>query len=307
MEPILPMMLIIFSAVFFGSQFVPRKFCKNFDDFGYNASMVFGILLNAVIWFAIISFQGKMCFPFVPTALSFIAGVVWVFGNIFLISAVSRIGMARAFTIINLVSIISFVGAILFLGEMRVAAGVIFTALAGVLIIMSGCALITLTISRKEKMKSKKGLIYAFLSSFFFGSFNIMIMYSINIQGLHVNAAALSLALGGTLGAVIILLKKGRVKYWLKVRKRWHGLGVSGGVLWGMGNILSLYAMQKIGVSISVPMIQGFMTIVSALWGIVVFREMHDVIPERRKKALIIFMAGMIITIAGVWVINQAY
>lgn len=97
------------------------------------------------------------------------------------------------------------------------------------------------------------------------------------------------------------------MKYWLKVRKRWHGLGVSGGVLWGMGNILSLYAMQKIGVSISVPMIQGFMTIVSALWGIVVFREMHDVIPERRKKALIIFMAGMIITIAGVWVINQAY
>jgi glucose uptake protein len=305
MESILPMILIVFSALFFGSQFVPKKFCKNFDDLGYNVSMVFGILLNAIIWFAVISFQEKICFPFTPTILSFLAGIVWVFGNILLISAVSRIGMARAFTIINLVSVMSFIGAILFLDEMRVAVSVILTAFAGVVIIMSGCALITLTTSKKEKLKSKKGLIYAFLSSFFFGSFNIIIMYSINIRHLHVNAAALFLALGGTLGAVIILLKKGKIKYWFNARKRWHALGISGGLLWGMGNILGLYAMQKIGVSVSVPMLQGFMTIVSAVWGIIIFREMQDVIPERRKKALIIFMAGMILTIAGVWVINQ--
>ncbi len=305
MEPILPMILIIFSALFFGSQFVPRKFCKNFDDLGYNVSMVFGIVLNAIIWFAIISFQGKMCFPFAPTALSFFAGIVWVFGNILLISAVSRIGMARAFTIINLVSVMSFIGAILLLGEMRVAVSVILTALAGVVIIMVGCALITLTTSKKEKLKSKKGLIYAFLSSLFFGSFNIMIMYSINIQHLHVNAAALFLTLGAVLGGFIILLKKGKIKYWFNVKKRWHALGVSGGILWGMGNVLSLYAMQKIGVSISVPILQGFMTIVSAVWGIIIFREMHDVVHGRRKKALIMFVTGMILTIAGVWVINQ--
>ena len=134
-----------------------------------------------------------------------------------------------------------------------------------------------------------------------------MIMYSINIQHLHVNTAALFLALGGTLGAVIILLKKGKVKYWFNVRKRWHTLGVSGGVLWGMGNVLSLYAMQKIGVSIAVPIVMGVMTIVSALWGIGVFREMQDVVSERRKKALIIFMAGMVLTIAGVWVMNRVY
>jgi glucose uptake protein len=115
----------------------------------------------------------------------------------------------------------------------------------------------------------------------------------------------LFLALGGVLGGFIILLKNRKIKYWFNVRKRWHGLGVSGGILWGMGNILSLYAMQKIGVAISVPMLQGFMTIVSALWGIVVFREMRDVVPGRRKKALIMFIIGMILTIAGVWVINQ--
>ncbi|MDI6917016.1 MAG: GRP family sugar transporter [Thermoplasmatales archaeon] len=305
MEPILPMILIIFSALFFGSQFVPKKFCRSFDDLGYNLSMVFGILLNAMIWFAVISFQEKMCFPFTPTILSFFAGIVWVFGNILLISAVSRIGMARSFTIINLVSIISFAGAVLFLGEMRVAINLILTAFAGVVIIMSGCILITLTTSKKEKLKSKTGLVYAFLSSLFFGSFNIIVMYSINVQHLHVNTAALFLALGGMLGAVIILLKKGRIKYWFNTRKKWHGLGVSGGVLWGMGNVLSLYAMQKIGVSISVPMLQGIMTIVSALWGIVIFKELEDVTANRRKKALTMFIAGMILTIAGVWVINQ--
>ena len=305
MEPILPIVLIIFSALFFGSQFVPKKFCKNFDDLGYNVSMIFGILLNAMIWFAVISFQEKICFPFAPTALSFFAGIVWVFGNILLISAVSKIGMARSFTIINLVSIISFAGAVLFLGEMRVAVSVILTSFAGVVIIMSGCILITLTTSKKEKLKSKKGLIYAFLSSFFFGSFNIMIMYSINVRHLHVNIAALFLTLGAVLGGFIILLKKGKVQYWFNAKKRWHGLGISGGLLWGMGNVLSLYAMQKIGVSVSIPMIQGFITIISALWGIAVFREMHDVIPERRKKALIMFITGMILTIAGVWVINQ--
>jgi glucose uptake protein len=305
MEHMLPMLLIISSALFFGSQFVPKKFCRSFDDLGYNVSMVFGILLNAMIGFAMISLQEKMCFSFAPTILSFLAGIVWVFGNILLISAVSRIGMARSFTIINLVSIISFAGAVLFLGEMRVAVSVILTAFAGVVIIMSGCILIILTTSKKEKLKSKKGLIYAFLSSFFFGSFNIMIMYSINIQHLHVNAATLFLALGAVLGGAIILLKNRKIKYWFNARKGWHGLGVSGGILWGMGNVLSLYAMQKIGVSLSVPMLQGFMTIVSALWGIAVFREMHDVVPERRKKALTMFIAGMILTIAGVWVINQ--
>jgi len=305
MEHMLPMLLIVFSALFFGSQFVPKKFCRSFDDFGYNFSMVFGILLNAIIWFSVISFHEKMCFPFVPTILSFLAGTVWVFGNILLISAVSRIGMARSFTIINLVSIISFAGAVLFLGEMRVAVSVMLTAFAGVLIIMSGCILITQTTSKKEMLKSKTGLVYAFLSSLFFGSSNIMIMYSINVQHLHVNASATFIALGAVLGGFIILLKNRKIKYWFNARKGWHGLGVSGGALWGMGNVLSLYAMQKIGVSLSVPMLQGFMTIVSALWGIAVFNEMHDVIPERRKKALTVFITGMILTIAGVWIINQ--
>jgi len=80
-----------------------------------------------------------------------------------------------------------------------------------------------------------------------------------------------------------------------------HLVGVAGGLIWGLGNGISLVAAGKAGAAISYGLGQGA-TLVSALWGILVWREFKGA--PKTAGALnfamfVLFLAGLGMIIAA--------
>ena len=80
-----------------------------------------------------------------------------------------------------------------------------------------------------------------------------------------------------------------------------HLVGVLGGLIWGLGNGISLVAAGKAGAAISYGLGQGA-TLVSALWGILVWREFKGA----PKKAGLLNLAMFVLFIVGLGAIIAA-
>mmetsp|Transcript_29367 Transcript_29367/g.94267 ORF Transcript_29367/g.94267 Transcript_29367/m.94267 type:complete len:102 (-) Transcript_29367:270-575(-) len=68
--------------------------------------------------------------------------------------------------------------------------------------------------------------------------------------------------------------------------------GFCAGVLWAVGNVLSVHATLELGQSIGFPMTQSCV-VISALWGIVVFKEMTA------RTPLLLFLLSSTLVAAG--------
>ena len=74
-----------------------------------------------------------------------------------------------------------------------------------------------------------------------------------------------------------------------------HLVGLLGGVIWGVGNILSLVAAGKAGPAISYGLGQGA-TLVAALWGILIWKEFRGApkLSHYLNLAMfVLFLAGL--------------
>ncbi len=80
-----------------------------------------------------------------------------------------------------------------------------------------------------------------------------------------------------------------------------HLVGILGGLIWGLGNGINLVAAGKAGTAISYSLGQGA-TLVSALWGILVWREFAGA----PKKANILNFAMFLLFLAGLGLIIKA-
>ncbi len=80
-----------------------------------------------------------------------------------------------------------------------------------------------------------------------------------------------------------------------------HLVGVLGGLVWGLGNGINLVAAGKAGAAISYGLGQGA-TLVSALWGILVWREFKGA----PKKAAMLNFAMFALFLAGLALIIKA-
>ena len=80
-----------------------------------------------------------------------------------------------------------------------------------------------------------------------------------------------------------------------------HLVGVLGGLIWGLGNGINLVAAGKAGAAISYGLGQGA-TLVSALWGILVWREFRGA----PKKAGVLNLAMFLLFLFGLALIVLA-
>ena len=80
-----------------------------------------------------------------------------------------------------------------------------------------------------------------------------------------------------------------------------HLVGILGGLLWGLGNGINLVAAGKAGTAISYGLGQGA-TLVSALWGVLVWREFAGA----PKKANILNFVMFLLFLAGLGLIIKA-
>lgn len=80
-----------------------------------------------------------------------------------------------------------------------------------------------------------------------------------------------------------------------------HLVGILGGLIWGLGNGINLVAAGKAGAAISYGLGQGA-TLVSALWGILVWREFKGA----PKKSAVLNLAMFVLFVAGLALVIAA-
>ncbi len=311
MLSLIAVIALIMAGLFFGSQFVPQKFCLSFDTRAYNLSMMFGIAIVSgiiAIFSLFIDMPGnvseKEFSPF-NIGLCVLAGVIWSLGNLYILSAISKIGMSRTFPIVNLIVVVAFFAGIIFLGELRNIDFIIILFLClGIGSVLTGSFFTTKATSKEEKKVKdvKGGVIAALLSTIFFGLYNVPVLVSLRSDSWSVYLAVFFLSLGAILGALFfgfLWLRTELFKIWRKAQKKWHLLAISGGMIWGIGQVSANIAMVDIGVSIGAPSIQGLVIVVGVVWGLIVFKELKDISILQRKRAKLILGFGCAFALLG--------
>ncbi len=315
---IVPIVAFIIAGLFFGSQFVPQKYCKEFDTKAYNVSMILGIaFVTAII--AVLSLLldipgngSQKELDFSSVALCIIAGVIWAIGNFFILAAISKIGISRTFPVVNLLIVVAFFSGIIFLEELRsINHLLLMMLLFGIASVLIGSFFTSKATSKEEeKIRDVRGgVIAAALSALFFGVYNVPVLASLRSETWSPYLAVFFLSIGALLGAVIfgfLWLRKKLFVLWRGAGKRWHLLAISGGMLWGIGQVFATIAMSYIGVAIGAPLLQGLVIVVGAVWGLVVFKELKDIPVTQRRRARLILLLGCGFALVGSVVMGYA-
>ena len=246
---------------------------------------------------------------------AFLGGIIFNAANILLSAAISIAGMSVAFPVgiglaLVLGVLINYMGAakgdpmLLFCGVGLVTVAIIFNALA------------YKKLTTKTKKVSSKGIIISLIAGLLMSFFYRFIAASMDLDN-FVNPAAGKMtpytamfifACGIFISNFVfntLVMKKPfegePVKYsaYFKGGFNIHWVGILGGLIWGLGNAFNLIAAGKAGAAISYGLGQGA-TLVSAFWGVVIWKEFKDA-PEGTNKylyamfALFLFGIGLII------------
>jgi glucose uptake protein GlcU len=294
---------VIAAAVLFGSQFIPSKYCPKFRSSSYNVSMAWGIVACSIVSFLVLGMV-SINIALVPYAM--LGGFLWVTGNYLLIIGVAKAGMARAFCMINFAAVISFFGGGLVLGELTgVTTTRIALMLVAVALVIAGSLLVTTTTpSGKEKRSDRadimKGLLASFMATVFFSMFNIIMGYVINTGHTTPGAAFIAFSPGIMFGALLpaVIPDRKGLSDWVRAPAKWHYLAIAQGFIWSGAMVCIMFGWEGTGIAVGTPVQVGTQTLVSAVWGILMFKEFKDL--KDKGKAYLKFGLGAALTIVGI-------
>jgi glucose uptake protein len=249
-------------------------------------------------------------------------GVVFNLANILLVAAISVAGLAVAFPIgIGLALVIGVIWnyilnpqanmLLLFGGVILVVGAIVVDAMA----YSNHAAAISAKGKKKESNKSLKGILLSLVSGVLMGSFYPLVEMGKGLgpdqAGLGPYAVAFLFAIGVFFSTFIFNL------YFLNLpvqgeplsmfnyfhgTLRQHLLGIVGGVIWCTGAIANFVAASApkavhVGPAVSYAVGQGA-TMVSALWGVLVWKEFAGANPKVRLQLglmFILFIAGLLL------------
>jgi glucose uptake protein len=217
-----------------------------------------------------------------------LGGVIFNASNILLSASISIAGMAVAFplgvglalvlgVIVNYISTPKGDPLILFLGVGLIVAAIIFNGIA------------SNKVSTGEKKSSAKGIYLAILAGILMAFFYRFVAAAMDINNFESPTPGMAtpytaffiFSLGILLSNFVfntLLMKKpfvgAPVSYtdYFKGGFSTHLVGIAGGVIWGIGTVLSYMAAGKAGAAISYALGQGA-TMVAAFWGVFIWRE----------------------------------
>ncbi len=248
---------------------------------------------------------------------AFLGGIIFNAANILLSAAISIAGMSVAFPVgIGLALVLGVI--INYMGAAKGNPTLLFcgVALVTVAIILNALAYKKLT--AKTKKVSSKGIIISLIAGLLMSFFYRFVAASMDLEN-FVNPAvgkmtpytAMFIFSCGIFASNFIfnslVMKKpfeGKpVTYreYFKGSFKIHMVGVLGGLIWGLGNAFNLIAAGKAGAAISYGLGQGA-TLVSALWGVFVWKEFKDA-PKGTNPYIymmfLLFLVGLGLIIAA--------
>lgn len=241
---------------------------------------------------------------------AFLGGVIFNVSNILLVAAIDIAGMAVAFPI--------GVGLALALGVATnyAAAPVghpywLFSGVAAVVvaIIMDALAYKKLPSAHGQKV-SRLGGFLSIMAGALMGFFYRFVAASMSTDFVHLEAGKLSpytavvifsvgLFLSNFVWNSIVMVKPfvgepvSYRDYFSKGNARLHGIGILGGMIWGLGMSFSIIASGAAGFGISYGLGQGA-TMVAAFWGVFVWKEFKPA-PAGTNRLLALMFASFIV------------
>ena len=235
--------------------------------------------------------------------LAFAGGAVFSVGNILIVAAISVAGMAVAFPIGAGLALV--VGAVL--NYVVSPAGnpvLIFSGIGLVCIAIVLDALAYKGISRGSAA-SGKGILLSFLGGIGAGLFYPLVAKSLagpgHLQPYTVNVVFALGAVASALPMIYLLLRRPIDGPTLELRDyasgSWnvHAWGIAGGLIWGLGTIANFVAsyVPMIGPATSFSMGEGN-TMISALWGVFVWKEFHGASSRVRLYLALMFLCFLV-------------
>ena len=305
----LALFMMVLSMICWGSWANTQKLCKNWRFELFYWDYIWGILLIALLMGFTLgrtdvaspdSFVSNLrCADGRHLLLAFLGGVVFNVGNILLVAAIAIAGLAVAFPIgiglaLVIGSVLNYVimpkgnPLLLFGGIFLVCVAIVFDALAYRQLV-------------KDMTLSSKGIAVSVLAGVGIGLFYPFVAKAITGEN---HLGPYTVAFVSALGALICtiplnytLMRKpvsgppvAMVDYF-GGKPTLHFWGILGGVIWGVGTISNFVASyaQMVGPAVAYALGQGA-TMVSAIWGVFVWREFAGAPAEARRNIAFMFL-----------------
>jgi glucose uptake protein len=286
-----------------------------------------GILLLSLVMGFTLGSHGELGRSFIPDLKqvsghnfwsAFIGGVIFNASNILLAASISMAGMAVAFplgvglalvlgVLINYISTPKGDPIILFAGVILIVFAIVFNSIA------SG------KMPAKEEKKSKKGIWIAVAAGILMSFFYRFVAAAMDVNnfeaptpGMATPYTAFFIFTVGLFASNFIfntfVMKRPFVgepvsyKMYFSGGFTTHLVGLSGGLIWGVGTLLSYMCAGKAGAAISYALGQGA-PMIAALWGVFIWKEFKGA-PKNVVRLLalmfLLYIAGLgLIIISG--------
>lgn len=269
------------AALAWGTYIVPFKISKSQRLIQFQALMGVGIFLSGFFFSLLAGYSLQM------NLYGLLSGVLWATANAVALIAILNLGMSKAIPIISsLVILSSFLWGVVIFGELP--SGIVW-GFVGIGLIVGGVVLVSTT-GEMLSRNVKKGLLSAVLAGLIFGSQ----LVPLKVGNVSTGDFFFSVSLGIFVTALIIALMH-------KIRFKNEALKMSilSGMIWNVGNLLSLISISLIGLAKGMPISQSA-TLVAVLWGLFYFKESTQL--KHRIQVLI----GAVILVTGVVVLGLA-
>lgn len=269
------------AALAWGTYMVPFKISKSENPALFQALMGFGIFISGVIISLIFNYSFNL------SLYGLISGFLWALASSIFLTAVPNLGLSRASPVVAAIVIIStFAWGVLVFGE--IPSGILVGSM-GILAIIVGVILVSTT-GNSSGQNTKKGLIAAISSGLIWGSQ----IAPLKIGHVATQDSFFPMCLGIFVTGIVIAFIKG-----VKFKRKALGASVSSGVIWNIGNLISLMAIGFIGLAKAFPITQSA-NLVAVLWGLFYFKEITA------KKKMLQVLIGALIIIAGIVILGSA-
>jgi glucose uptake protein len=309
------LLFMITSMLCWGSWANTRKLTAGYAFSLFYWDYVLGIVLGSLAWGLTLGSLNGGSTAFLANLqsadsshwlLAMIGGVIFNLANLLLVASIDLAGMAVAFPVgIGLALIVGVI-----LNYIIQPAGNPILIFGGVALVAAAIFLDALAYRRREanNIVSTRGVILSIVSGLLMGTFYPFVAKSaLGPHSLGPYAVAFVFSIGVVVCSIPVnawLMRHSltgepasSLKEYRLARASWHGWGIAGGAVWCTGAVASFVASHanQVGPAISYAIGQGA-TMVSAVWGVFIWREFADS-PSSSRKLLpymfVLFLLGL--------------
>jgi len=229
---------------------------------------------------------------------SFLSGVLWAVGQCLANLALEEISLTKGSVFFNFNTLLNIIIGLTVFREASGWKAYAFLLFGSALLFSGAWSVGSVAAAPSKERSLKKGLLLSLSAGFFWGIYFVPLkaLATWGPAGSITQLDSLSgLILGGILPALLIGLFNRNIRW----NARDIGWGVLTAFLWACGMICFLSAIQDIGISRAVPIVNSS-AIIYALWSLFVFKELPiSHWPKALGSTLIVVMGAVLISFSG--------